>query len=96
MTFGGKTPHPRIVHRISKVLPDGEVVTLDLLVLSESFDEVWQTREDHEVDGRLIHVVSRDGLVWMKRLAGRDQDLVDIRRLTGDARDEEPDDNKNG
>ena len=96
MTFGGRTPHPRTVHRISKVLPDGNVVTLDLLVLDESFAEVWQTREDHEVDGHLIHVVPRDALIRLKRLAGRDQDLLDLRKLTGEARDEEPDDGENG
>jgi hypothetical protein len=96
MTFGARTPHPRIVHRVSKLLPDGEVLTLDLLVLDESFDGLWRTREDHEVDGCLIHVVSRDGLIRLKQVAGRDQDLLDIQALTEPTRVQEAGDGENG
>jgi hypothetical protein len=33
-------------------------------------------------------VVSRDGLLEMKRIAGRPQDLADIARLTGESDEE--------
>jgi hypothetical protein len=90
MTFGAGTRHPRSVHRVSKVLSDrDDLVTLDLLVLDESFEDVWRTREGHEVDGCLIQVVSREGLMRLKQAAGRGQDLLDLRRLAGEAPDEE-------
>jgi len=87
MTFGARTGFPRTVHRVSKVLEDGELLTLDLLEVTSSLTQAWHTRERYEVDGHVIQTVSRAGLVSMKQLAGRDQDLVDIRRLTGDTDD---------
>ena len=43
---------------------------------------VWESREHYEVDGVICPVVSRSGLIQMKTIAGRPQDLVDIQRLT--------------
>jgi len=39
--------------------------------------------------GQPLWVVSREGLVQMKRLAGRTQDLADIERLLGETDDQE-------
>jgi hypothetical protein len=39
--------------------------------------------------GRVVRVVSVDGLITMKRLASRPQDLADIAKLSGDADDED-------
>ena len=38
----------------------------------------------HEVDGRAITVVSKEGLLKMKQIAGRSQDLADISLLEAD------------
>ena len=43
--------------------------------------EVWQDREAYEVEGFQVSVVSREGLIKMKRIAGRRQDLSDIESL---------------
>jgi hypothetical protein len=34
-----------------------------------------------EWEGRRVSIVSRDGLALMKSLAGRDQDLTDLKQL---------------
>jgi hypothetical protein len=72
---------------MSKLDPDtGELLTLDLIVVGAELEPVWDSRVVGTFRGRDIVVVSRDGLVTMKRIAGRDQDLVDIKAL------ENPDD----
>jgi len=51
--------------------------------------DTWAERVIYRYADREIVVVSREGLVTMKRLAGRTQDLADIARLEGNADDEE-------
>ena len=70
----------RGVRRISKT-EGAEVLTLDLLVVGPVFESAWKSRGTFEWEGRSLRVVSREGLAAMKRLAGRDQDLLDARRL---------------
>lgn len=73
-------PGEREVRRISKT--DGaEVLTLDLLVVGPVFESAWRTRGTFAWEGRRLPVVSRQGLAAMKRLAGREQDLLDAKRL---------------
>ena len=43
--------------------------------------DVWEDREVYELDGVPVTVVSADGLIAMKRVAGRHQDLSDIEHL---------------
>ena len=58
-----------------------EFLALDLIVLGSSLVGVWEDRELFEWDGVPIWVVSADGLARMKRRAGRDQDLLDLKKL---------------
>ena len=51
-------------------------------VASPSFEDVWSTRVLVEWEGRRVPVVSVGGLIRMKRVAGRPQDLVDIENLS--------------
>lgn len=44
-------------------------------------EDVWAMKEQIDFAGGKLTVVSRDGLIKMKTLAGRPQDLVDIERL---------------
>ena len=85
MTFRGSGI---TVHRVTKVAGP-ETLTLDLLVVNPALEEVWASRIQIQVMGQGISVVSRDGLLRMKALAGRLRDLADIRRLEGDDDDEE-------
>jgi hypothetical protein len=87
MVFGGGTPHARTVHRVSK-LDEGELLTLDLIVVAGALEEVWRGRVLVEWEGRRVPVVSRAGLLAMKRIAGRPKDLLDIAALEGGGEDE--------
>jgi hypothetical protein len=67
------------IRRISKIDPDGgDLLTVDFLVVTPQIREAWDTRIESEWMGRKLSVVSREGLVALKKLSGRPQDLVDI------------------
>ena len=70
------------IRRISKVSRDlKQLITLDLILVSDAIRDVWETRERLSWDEGLTSVVSRDGLIKLKLLAGRKQDLADIEKL---------------
>ena len=69
------------MRRVSKIDSNGEVISLDLLLVTPQVLDVWKTREKLDFLGNQLSVVSREGLLKMKRLAGRPQDLADIERL---------------
>jgi hypothetical protein len=89
MTFGLAVGAPREVQRVSKLDPDsGALLSLDLLVVGPTLDEVWAGRIVAAWGERRVSVVSREGLAIMKRLAGRPQDLADLAALDGSGDDE--------
>jgi hypothetical protein len=69
------------IRRVSKIDENGEVLSLDLLLVTPHVEDVWETRESIYFLGSKLSVVSREGLIKMKVLAGRPQDLADIERL---------------
>jgi cellobiose-specific phosphotransferase system component IIB len=69
------------IQRISKIDDNGEVLSLDLLLVTPQIQDVWETREKIDFLGNQLSVVSQIGLIKMKMLAGRPQDLADIERL---------------
>ncbi len=78
--FGVGTRAERELYRVSK--SDGKtLLTLDLLLVTPVFEEVWRTRERARWGTRGVWVVSLAGLERMKRLAGRTQDLADLEAL---------------
>lgn len=77
------------MHRLSKPDPDtGDLLSLDLLVVTPALEQVWEGRERIRWEHGQVPVVSRAGLVAMKRLRGSGQDLDDIRALEGDGGDD--------
>lgn len=57
-------------------------MVLDLLLVDQPLlDKVWQSRQSFEWEGMTVWVVSREGLIALKRLRSSPQDLVDISRL---------------
>lgn len=82
LRFDAGTPKAREVRRISKIAGE-DVMTLDLLLSTGVLQEAWDDREAFEWEGRVVKAVSAHALVRMKRIAGRDQDLLDVRRLEG-------------
>ena len=69
------------IRRVSKIDDNGEVLSLDLLLVTPQVEDVWETRETIDFLGNKLVVVSQKGLIKMKTLAGRPQDLADIERL---------------
>ncbi len=78
--FSTGTPQQRTLFRASKV-EGGELLTVDLLLVSAVFQEVWASREEFSWQGRRVFAVSLAGLGRMKRLAHRSQDLADLENL---------------
>ena len=73
------------IRRMSKIDPDGgELLTVDFLLVTPQIREAWDSRVDSEWEGRRLSVVSRAGLIALKTLSGRPQDLVDVTELSED------------
>jgi hypothetical protein len=68
------------IPRLSKPDPEtGGLLSLDLLVVTPILVPVWETRQRVGGEHGAVPVVSRPGLVAMKRLRASGQDLDDIR-----------------
>lgn len=81
MSFAGGAVE---IRRVSKIDPvDGELLSLDLLLVTPQVLGSWQTRIAADWEGLKLWVVSRQGLVDLKELRKSDLDLVDIKALRG-------------
>ena len=69
------------VQRVNKVDTQGQIMTVDLMVVDETLEPVWATRVRLPFADRNVTVVSRDGLIAMKARAARPQDIADIQNL---------------
>lgn len=78
--FGEGTPKAREVWRVSRA-QGPSLLSLDLLVVTPVYEEVFRGRVPTSWRGRTFCVVNPAGLIAMKRLAGRPQDLADIAAL---------------
>lgn len=69
---------PEIVFQIG-VAPN----RIDLITSIDgvTFQDAWTARQETELDGMRIPVISRQDLVRNKRASGRPQDLADVSRL---------------
>jgi hypothetical protein len=76
-----------IMHRLTRIVPgDPDVLTLDVIeVRPGAAARAWDTRESADWQGRAITVVSREGLIVLKRLRSSPQDLADIAELEAEA-----------
>jgi hypothetical protein len=84
MVFGLRAGTPREMQRVSKLDPEtNELVSLDFIIVGPDLEEVWDGRIVVPWRERDLAIVSRAGLVMMKKLAGRPQDLADIAALEG-------------
>jgi len=69
------------IRRVSKIDDDGEVLSLDLLLVTPQVEDVWESKEILLWQNRNLWIVSQTGLIKMKKLAGRAKDLIDIDRI---------------
>jgi len=76
-----------VMHQLTKIVPaDPEVLVLDVIEVQPGAPaRAWQTRTSAEWEGHPVTVVSRDGLIGLKRLRGSPQDIADITLLESQA-----------
>ena len=68
--------------RVSKIDADsGDLISLDLLLVTPEILSVWKSRVDADWEGGKLSIVSRSGLIALKKLRGSGQDLDDIQEL---------------
>lgn len=73
------------IRRISKIDPvSGQVLSLDFLLVTPEIQRIWTSRVEADWEDGTLSVVSRAGLIELKRLSGRPQDIVDIAALEED------------
>ena len=76
---GGKV---LIHHRISRIDSNsGEVLLLDLLIVTPETRQAWESRLSVEWEGGTLSVISPEGLILLKSLRGSGQDQDDIQYL---------------
>jgi hypothetical protein len=76
------------IRRVSKIHSEtGHVLSLDLLLVTPAIRDVWNSRVDAHVEGAKLSVVSRRGLIALKKLRGSGRDLDDIAALKEDIGD---------
>jgi len=74
------------IRRVSKIDSDsGDVLVLDLLLVTPEVQDVWQERTRVEWEHGSIAVVSRRGLAKLKRFRSSGRDLDDIALLESDS-----------
>ena len=72
------------IRRISKIDHETKLVfTIDLLLVTRDIDDVWVDRELVKWEDGKTWVVSIEGLIKLKSISGREQDLLDIKNLKG-------------
>jgi len=74
------------IRRVSKIDPDTRfVLTLDMILVTDAIRNVWEARVTANLEGGKLSVVSKEGLITMKTIAGRPQDIADIVALKEDS-----------
>ncbi|MDM7923406.1 MAG: hypothetical protein QUS14_14000 [Pyrinomonadaceae bacterium] len=74
------------IRRISKIDRETKnLLTVDFLLVTDALETIWAERELIEWELGGIWTVSRKGLIQLKALAGRPQDLIDIEKLSEDS-----------
>jgi hypothetical protein len=76
------------IRRVSKIDQEtGFVLSLDMLLVTPQIQPIWDSRVRANWEGGTLSVVSREGLIALKKLSGRPQDLADISALMEGAND---------
>ena len=74
------------IRRISKIDTETKsLITIDFLLVTEALKEVWENRKIFKWNRGTISSVSKEGLILMKQISGRLQDLADIERIKNES-----------
>jgi len=85
MTFSNEAIE---IRRVSKIHNEtGQVLSLDLLLVTPEIRGVWDSRVQADWEGGTLSVVSREGLIGLKNMRGSAQDQADISALMEDIDD---------
>jgi len=85
MTFSNEAIE---IRRVSKIHSEtGQVLSLDLLLVTPEIRGVWDSRVQADWEGGTLSVVSREGLIRLKNMRGSAQDKADISALMEDIND---------
>jgi len=77
---------PIQIRRVSKIEPTSrDVLTLDMILVTDAIRNIWETRVQASLEGGKLTVVSKEGLINLKNMSGRPQDLADIYALKEDS-----------
>ncbi len=69
------------IRRVSKIDQARDVLTLDLILVTDAIRDVWNARVKAHLEDGNLSVVSKEGLIRLKEMSGRPQDLADISAL---------------
>ncbi len=73
------------IRRISKIDKKTKVlITLDFLLVTDALKDVWENRQKAKWNKGEYWIVSREGMIIMKEISGRDKDLIDLKYLRGE------------
>lgn len=61
------------------------VLTLDMILVTDAIRDIWEARVKANLEGGKLFVVSKEGLIALKKMSGRPQDIADIFALTEDS-----------
>jgi hypothetical protein len=76
------------IRRVSKIDGEsGQVLSLDLLLVTPEIRQVWDSRVEADWESGTLSVVSREGLIRLKKMRGSAQDHADISGLMEDIDD---------
>jgi len=68
------------IQRFTKLV-EGQPFSLDVVLVRDFLEKVWNDRLSVSFEGGKVKVVSEAGLITLKLVAARPQDLVDVKRL---------------
>lgn len=70
------------IRRISKIDKETKsLITIDFLLVTGALKEVWENRKIFKWNHGTVFSISKESLIFMKKVSGRLQDLADIERL---------------
>jgi hypothetical protein len=72
------------IRRVSKIDEKGELLSVDLLLVTPTVRPAWESRQLMAWDFGTISVVSREGMILLKSLRGSGLDRDDIEHLRGE------------
>jgi len=77
---------PIKIRRLSKIdRATRFVLALDMILVTDVIRDIWEARVKAKLEGGTLSVVSKEGLIALKEISGRPQDVADISALKEDS-----------